>query len=340
MKGKVLAEFFTNLSFLIETGMNDLKSVELLENSIKNKKTKKLVSLIKKELQEGVELYECFKKYRKYFDKDYFVYIKAGKESGNLPEVLRDLAKGLNENSSIKAQLYTSMIYPMTLIVATFVATIFIFTQILPQTVTQLQSISNGELPMITTVLLNISNFILDNVLFLITFAVFVIISVGVFVAFNRTLIDGIILKIYIIGQIYKNIDNSYIFTNLSNLIKAGIPMSQALEICYSGISNRYIKREFYKQILVKANQGEDFADIMLKCSFVSELDSICIYTAGKTGKLSEVLGRISKKLEDETRLTIKAFAGILEPLSMLILGTVIGAIALGVYMPMLTVGI
>ncbi|MFI3228138.1 MAG: type II secretion system F family protein [Clostridia bacterium] len=339
MKGRILSEFFTNLSFLLESGMNELTSVELIENSVQNKKDKKIIGIIKNELQEGTNLDECFEKHRKYFDKDYYVYIKAGISSGNLPEVLRDLAKSLSESSSIKSGLYTAMIYPSTLLVATFIATIFIFTQILPQTVTQLQSISDSELPSITIFLLNISNFIIENTLFLIISIVILGLAISLFVFLNRTLIDRLLLKVFILGNIFKNIDNSYIFTNLSNLIKAGVSISEALEICYSGISNRYIKKEFYKKILVKSKQGYDFADCILKCSFVSELDAMCIYTAEKSGKTAEVLYRISQKLEQETRLKIKAFTGILEPISMIILGLVIGTIAIGVYMPMFSVG-
>ena len=332
---KTLALFFEELSFLLEAGVNILTAVNIL-NDTKNKPMLKITSLVVNGTQAGLDLGEVFEKHNKFFGKRYAAHINAGIQSGTLPQVLFRLAGTLQNQSKIRHQLRNAMIYPTLLLLLTISISLYLFLSVVPKMAEQMAEITGNELPAITQTAVSASQYIATHKLSIFLLALLVGIGCFFLIRTFQYQISKLATRIPVIGALIINLELSEYYLHLSNLLQSNVTLMDSLAVCSDSIQNRYMQKSLSETIAKYLFQGYIFGNILAQVSFVDSIDSQCIQIAEQSGKLPQMLLSISKRKTFYAEETTKTLIAMLQPILLLIMGSVIGIVALAIYLPMM----
>lgn len=328
-----IVNFTRQLSTMISAGLPLATSLSILVQQSKSEMSR-LVAALLQEIEGGSSFADALAKHPKEFDNIYIQLVKAGEIGGVLDDILARLATNLEKNKDFRSKTRGAMIYPIIVILAMAVVAAIMMIFVIPK-LTQMYQDFGAELPVATRALIAISNF------FIYQWWVLVGVIGGGIVFFNRWLAtkagrrtwDRFLLKIPILGELIKKIMLTEFSRTLSLLLGAGISLLQGMEIVTKGVNNvtyREALEEATKEIekgvpLSKAiGQYEAFPPILHQMISVGE----------ETGKLDEVLGKVSGYFEQETEQAIKNLTTAIEPLIMIVLGIGVGAMVIAVIMP------
>ena len=337
-KGKVnlkeLAIFTRQISAMLAAGVPIVDAFDDLSSQTSNRYFSYILKMIRKDIQEGSNLSGALSKYPKVYTSLYVALIKAGEESGNLAEVMDELAKNLEDQIALISKVKQALSYPAIVSIFFIVVVSFVFLYLLPK----FQEIFTGfgaQLPKFTVITLSISKFLVSALPFLISAIVLLIILLVLFqkTPAGRQQIDRAKLGFPLFGQIMLKVSLSRIAGSLATLIAGGVTIIHALEIVSKTSGNAVIE-----QTIEKVRQG------VIKGSLIgSELKKYRIFpvlfvrmviVGEDTGKLDEMLNRVAKFFRDEVDATLNILASILEPILIISLGIVVGIVVLAIYLP------
>jgi type IV pilus assembly protein PilC len=293
-------------------------------------------------VETGSSLSQAFSSCPEIFSPFYVSCIKSGEASGKVADSLNYLAEHLESEYELQSKIKGAMLYPlMVVIVALGVLSLIIFF-ILPRLTDVLENLT-GELPLSTRLLMSFSNFIREGgwVLILAFF-------IGLFFIFQyfrrsqegRDFWDKVSLKIPILGDFYKKVYLTRFAENLSVLIAAGLPITQALKITAGIIDN-----SFYKKIIERTEErvarGETISSVLSRYpeqipSFLTQMVS----TGEETGRLENTLDDVVNFYKADIERFVDNLTKILEPMLMIFLGVVVGILVISVFIPLYQIGV
>jgi type IV pilus assembly protein PilC len=262
--------------------------------------------------------------------------IKVGEEAGTLEEVLKVLASQMEKEKDIKSKVKGAMIYPAIIIFAMLGIGILMLFTVVPELSKTFKELEI-ELPLTTRVVIGIADFLTKK-----WYLVIVILSVLIFLFWRvlktksgKKIFDSFSLKFPIISPIIKNTNSAYTVRTLSSLISAGVPLPRALEI-----TSRTLGNVFYKNALSEAaekvRKGEKMSEALKLYENIYPLTVIQMISVGEeTGETSVILSKLADFYEEEVSNATKNLASVIEPVLMLIIGTVVGFFAVSMVQPM-----
>ncbi len=269
------------------------------------------------------------------FDKTYVALIKSGEVGGVLDRVISRLAENLEKEREFRGQVKTAMIYPVIIVIGMIIVGFIMMVFVIPRLL-DLYSEFDAELPMPTLILMAIANFFA-------TFWPFILIAVAVgFYAFQsyrqtvvgRRKIDEYIFKIPIIGDLQRMIILTDLTRSLSLMVGAGVSILEGLTITSDSVDNVVIG-DALKDAAVKVEKGFPVA-----YSFAKHPDAFpyilsqMIAVGEETGKLDEVLEKVSHVFEVESDQKVKALTAAVEPAIMVVLGIGVGFLVIAIILP------
>ncbi len=324
-----------HLSIAIKSGMSLLDGLNMIKKQTKSRSLKKILESIISDIDNGIFLSASLEKFKDVFGDLFINIIKVGEGSGTLTENLNYLSSEMKKTNTLKKKVRGALIYPAVVMTMTLVIAVGMIVFVIPKL---LDVFSNVEfqLPLATRILIAISNFLQAYWIWLIVgifggiIGLWALLKIGkVRLAFHYVLI---FLPIF--GPMVKKINMSNISRVLSLLLKSGVKIVEAINITGETLTNMVYKRELQRaaetartgEYLSKyfATRERLFAPIMTNMIAVGE----------NTGNLTENLAYLSEFYEEEVDDFTKNLSSILEPLLLIILGVMVGFIALSVVLP------
>jgi len=339
-KGRVAPRdliLFTNqLKTLIEAGLPLVEALSFLAKNLTNKTFKAIIAKICTEVGAGTKFSAALAKFPATFNKEYLQLISVAEASGNLDKMLATISKNLEESYFLKKKISSAMAYPEFALFIVFAVTIFMLTAILPKMVIMYNA-SGTALPTPTLILLKISGFLTHNAFLLLAL-------VGVsFITFKfayskslafRIFIDKVKTKIPLIGKISYMSSIIKFLETFSLLQKSGLSIIPSLELAKAAIQNCWLEEKMRVAIgLVGEGKTVSYAIEMQR--IFPELLYKIIAIGENSGKLTEVMDKTSEFWKNELDDAIKTMTAQIEPALTVVLGILVGFIAIAMYMPM-----
>ena len=331
---KELALFAKQFSLMIENGIAMPKALGLLEKNQKKLQFANIIRSISSDVERGSSLHEALEPYPKVFDELFVARIKAGEASGQLDIILKQLVIYIEKAAKIKSQLKSAMAYPTIIVVVAVAVITLLLAFVVPSFAKQFQE-SGQELPAMTQVVIDMSNLLADNWIYIIGGAM----GGGFLVKYwlstdnGRAVFDQFILKAPIIGDVMTKIAVSRFCSTMSTMLSSGVNILESLKICASASGNKTVET-FVFGVKEEIQRGGNFYSPLEASSLFPPLVTSMVRVGEETGKLDETLKKITEIYEDEVDTAIATMTSMIEPLMIVIIGSIVGFIVLAMYLP------
>jgi len=331
---KDLAVFTRQFSVMIGAGLPLVQCLEILGTQAEDKDFGSVILATRADVENGMSLAEAMKKHPKTFDALFTNMIAAGEAGGILDAILKRLATYIEKAVKLKGQVKSAMVYPIAVIVIAAVVVGLILWKVIP-TFASLFAGLGAELPMPTRVVIALSNG-------LVRYGIFVIAGlVGLGFAFKsyyatsngRKVVDGIVLKLPVLGQLMRKIAVARFCRTLSTLLSSGVSILEALEITAKTAGNAVVEEAIYST-RKSIEGGESIAGPLAQTSVFPPMVVQMIGVGEATGALDTMLSKIADFYEEEVDVAVAGLLTLLEPIMIALLGGVVGGIVIAMYMP------
>jgi type IV pilus assembly protein PilC len=339
VKPKDLVIFSRQFSVLVAANVALVQSLKLLVDQTENPKLKSVVADIANEVDGGARLSDTFAKYPNIFSNFYINVVKSGETSGKLDEVLNYLADELEKDYDMMSKIKGAMIYPAFVLSALGGVGIVMMVFIVPK-LTSMMTESGVELPITTKILIGVSAF-------LSTFWVYILIflvgsAVGLKFAMKRPdvkhVMDVLLLKMPIFGNLFKRIYLVRFTRSLQTLIIGGVSISKALSITAEIVTNSVYKN-LIEETKKEVEDGNSISSVFIKSPMIPNMVSQMMSIGEKTGRLDVILERITDFYGREIDNIIANLMSLMEPVIMVVMGIGVGIMVAAIMMPMYNMG-
>tara|TARA_B100001564_G_scaffold359559_1_gene381842 strand:- start:221 stop:1426 length:1206 start_codon:yes stop_codon:yes gene_type:complete len=325
------------LSTLINGGIPVDQALDSVSKQMDSPFIKGKLLNISNKVKSGFKLSESLEDHPESFDRLYCSLVRAGETSGDLGAVLEKTSDFLERKSKITQDIVGALVYPFVLFSIAIVVIVLLLSFVVPEVVSQFSSL-NRDLPFITKALLFLSSvftsYIFYSVLLLSGIAGFVSIRIIGYEKFKSKL-DRFLLSTPIIKNSLIDSDLSRFTNSLSILRTSNISIINALEISAETISNSYLRQQI-KSITNKVAEGETLAASLSKINAIPALVTQMIENGERSGRLEEMLEKVSTYLENKFQNSTKITMNLLEPLIVVFLGLFVALIVLAILLPLI----
>lgn len=335
IKDKVI--FSRQMSTLINAGLPLTQSLRNVNGQMKNKAFQAVINEVISDIEGGKAFSVALSRHPKVFNTIYINLIAAGEVSGTLDKALERIADQQEKDAEIMAKVRGAMTYPAIVLLVMMGVVGFMLVKVLPQVETIYEDMPGAELPLITKVLLAISNAIID-------YWWIVILALG-FLGFvgsrwargpgGRQVVDKLKMKAWPIGPLFMKLYMARFARTATTLVASGVPLIQMLEIVAGSINNVHIERSMHTAI-EKVKGGKTLADSIDGDSNFLPLVPSMLRIGEQSGSMEDMLDKTAGYYEKEVDDQIKAISTIIEPVMMIGLGIsafmIVAAVLLPIY--------
>lgn len=332
-KDKVL--FSRQLSTLINAGLPLVQSLRNVSGQTQNKALQSIISKIITDVEAGSSFSAALAKHPKVFDNVFVNLVAAGEASGTLDKALERLADQQEKDAEIIRKIRGAMIYPAIVIVVMIAVVGFMILTVMPQVEKIYSDIPGANLPIITRILLAISNFTINY-----WWAVLLGLALVVFLTTRwarsfggKQAIDKAKMKAPIFGPLFMKVYMARFTRTGTTLVASGVPLIQVLEIIAKAINNIHIERAITKAI-EKVKGGKALSEAIRNDPNFLQLVPDMIQIGEQSGSLEDMLAKTADYYEKEVDEQIKTISTIIEPILMVLLGVVAFGIVAAVLLP------
>jgi len=331
--------FTNNLSGMLQAGLPLTRALTVLEKQSKNVMLNDILTSIVDDVNKGNSLSVGMEKFPKVFSKIFISMVRAGEESGGLPQALSDIGLNLKKSYDLNKKIKSAMMYPSIILGAIVLIAVLMMIYVVP-TLTQVFKDLGADLPASTKFIIWLSDSISQNIFM--TFLILIaIVGLGLFFAkakMTQKYFDFIIVRLPVVGTIVKEMNSARTARTLSSLLSSGVDMSKALLITEEVLQNMYYKN-IIKNAIADIQKGvplsKSFKDnTNLYPVMVGEM----IEVGEETGKLASMLIDVATFYESEVDNKTKDLSTIIEPVLMVFIGGAVGFFAISMISPMYAV--
>jgi type IV pilus assembly protein PilC len=341
VRAKDLSIFTRQFSVMIDAGLPLVQCLEILAQQQENKYFQQILMQVRQDVEEGSTLAAAMARHPRVFDQLYSNMVEAGETGGILDLILQRLSTFIEKIVKLKRDVISAMIYPAAVVVLAAVAVAVIMVVVIPQfQMIFLGLLGPGEqLPLPTRIVVGISNF-LAGWGGLVILASIIGTAIGLRFYYKtpagRRNIDLVLLKIPILGDIFRKIAVARFSRTLSTLLSSGVPILQSLDITAKTAGNVIIEEAIIK-VRNGVERGENFADPLKATEVFPHMVAQMIGIGEQTGALDSMLAKIADFYEQEVDAAIANLLTLIEPILIAFLGVTIGSIVIAMYLPLFT---
>lgn len=338
VKTKDVTIFTRQLSTMISAGVPLNRAFYTLQEQTENKYFQTVIGDIAKQIEGGASIGEALKKYPDVFDEIYVNMVIAGEAGGILDKILKRLATQLEKNQAIKKKVKSATTYPKVVFGITIIAFFVVMNFIVPKIGAMLLELGgpDAELPMLTQIMIGISDFSKK-------YAVFIIIFAALAIFFTRRYIKTpkgklkyhtLLLKIPVLKTVITKVAIARFARTFSSLMSSGVSVIESIEITAGSIGNKVLENELLAAAKdVKA--GKQLSEPLSNSPHYPAIVGQMLAIGEETGETDEILVKIADFYEEEVDATIESLSSILEPMMIVILGAMVGLVAASVMGPL-----
>lgn len=345
VKPKILMIFTRQLATLIDSGLPLLRGLNVLSKQEPNPVLKSTITSLADSVQGGSTFSESLGQHPKMFNKLFVNMVKAGELGGVLEVVLTRLAEYQEKAHKLKGKIVSAMVYPLIVMFIAVAIMSFLMLFIVPKFREMFADMDGGELPLISRVVFGFSDWMLARPFILPNSVWILFLAVGTYLGFaawtrttkGRKIVDSMKLKIPIFGDIQRKSAIARFTRTLGTLVTSGVPILQALNITRDTAGN-VIVAEAIDKVHDAVKEGESIVSPMTGSGIFPNLVVSMVDVGEETGQLPEMLLKIADVYDDEVDGAVTALTSILEPIMIVILALVVGAIVFALFLPLIKV--
>ncbi len=338
VKTQQLVIFSRQLATMVASGIPIIGSIEALMDQMEDRTFQKVLKRIRDEVEAGSSLSESLTKYPRVFSEFFLNLVKAGESSGRLDEILDRLANYLEKTEALRRKVQASLYYPAVVSFLAFSISVFLVIVVVPQFKDIFASLG-GNLPLPTLILLRTSDFLRQYLLLEAVALVLLITGFQVYIRTprGRAWFDRLKLQLPIVGKLLRKVAIARFARTLATLVRSGVPILTAMEIVARTAGNKVIE-EAVMAARTSVREGENIADPLSQSKAFPPMVTRMIAVGEKTGELEKMLTKVADFYESEVDAAVSGLTSLIEPIIIALLGLVIGAIVIALFMPILTI--
>lgn len=331
--------FTRQFATMIDAGLPITQALEILARQSDNPAFQKGLSLVKDTVESGGTLSDGLAKVPQGFDELYINMITAGENGGILDVILERLSIHLEKAMKLKREIKTALIYPGVVISAAILVTTILLVFVIP-TFKDLFDDFGSALPLPTQVVLDLSDFFVDNFLLLAGSFISILVLGLRFIKTSRgkDVVHPFVLRLPIFGDIVRKVAVARFTRTLGTMVSSGVPILDALNICARTAGNRVVEREV-QRARVSISEGKTMAEPLAESTVFPPMVVQMIGVGESTGSLDAMLQKVADFYEDEVDNAVGAMKQLIEPIMIVVLGTIIGALVIAMYLPIFKMG-
>ncbi len=332
---KEIAFFSRQMATMMKSGVPIVSSLEIIGDGHKNPRMKKMVGQIRADIEGGSSLYEAISKHPVQFDELYRNLVKAGEGAGVLETVLDTVANYKENIEALKGKIKKALFYPAMVVAVALLVSSILLVWVVPQ----FEDVFKGfgaELPAFTQMIVALSRFMVAWWWLILVVIVGAI--VGFLFAYKRSpamqhTMDKLILKVPVIGQIMHNSSIARFARTTGVTFKAGVPLVEALGIVAGATGNSVYEKAVLRMrddvavgypVNMAMKQVNLFPHMVIQMTAIGE----------EAGALDAMLFKVAEYYEQEVNNAVDALSSLLEPMIMVFIGTIVGGMVIGMYLP------
>ncbi|HCV95852.1 Type II secretion system protein F [compost metagenome] len=332
---KDIAFFSRQMATMMKSGVPIVSALEIIGEGHKNPRMKKMVGTIRTDIEGGSSLYEAVSKHPVQFDELYRNLVKAGEGAGVLETVLDTVATYKENIETLKGKIKKAMFYPAMVVVVALLVSAILLIWVVPQ----FEDVFKGfgaELPAFTQMIVAMSRFMVAWWWLMLMVSVGSV--VGFLFAYKRSptmqhTLDRLILKVPVIGQIMNNSAIARFARTTAVTFKAGVPLVEALSIVAGATGNKVYEESVLRMrddvsvgypVNMAMKQTNLFPHMVIQMTAIGE----------EAGALDTMLFKVAEYYEQEVNNAVDALSSLLEPMIMIFIGTIVGGMVIGMYLP------
>ena len=337
---KDLTLFTRQLATMMKSGVPLLQSFDIVAKGHNNPSVTKLLLDIKTDVETGSSLEQAFRKFPLYFDNLFCNLVGAGEQAGILDTLLDRLATYQEKILAIQSKIKGALFYPVSIIAIAFIITAVIMIFVIPAFKTLFSSFG-ADLPTPTLIMMNMSDFFVEW-----WWAIFGVIGGGLYAFFYfwkrnlqmQRVMDRIMLKLPIFGDVIRKATIARWSRTLATMFAAGVPLVEAFD-SVAGAAGNAVYFDATKLIQRDVSQGNTLVVSMQNTNVFPSMVIQMVSIGEEAGSLDAMLSKVADFYEAEVDDAVAALASLMEPVIMVVLGTLIGGMVVAMYLPIFKMG-
>jgi type IV pilus assembly protein PilC len=327
--------FNQELATLLKAGMPLVQSLDILRQRMSNPLLKTVMDDVYQRVRAGSSLSEAFESQGTLFPGVYTASLLAGEKSGSLEQVIRRYVAYVKVISAVKRKTISALVYPAILLVLSCIVVAIIVLRVVPE-FGAFYAQFGRELPLSTRIIVSLSNFAVAY-FFIVVLSVVALVAASI--AWlrrpgNRRRFDKWLLGIPMVGPIAQKFATSQAARTLATLLGGGIPLVNAIDVSARSIGNQYMAQEL-TTAAQQVREGRALASAMMMSGAFPDVSIKMVEVGESTGALQEMLNSLSEFYDEEIDTSLTRFITIVEPVLLVIMGIIIAALLLSLYMPL-----
>lgn len=335
ISSKDIAIFTRQFSVMIDAGLPLVQCLDILGQQQENKAFQKVILQVRQDVEAGSSLAEAMRKHPQAFDDLYVNMVAAGEAGGILDTILQRLANYIEKAVKLKAQVRAALIYPTAVVAIAVIVVYIILWKVIPVFATLFEGLG-AQLPFLTRLIVNISNFIgrFWWLMFLLVAAAAIAIRQYYQTPNGRYQIDRLMLKVPVLGILLRKIAVARFCRTLGTLLASGVAILESLAITARTAGNAVIE-EAILSVRKDVEEGKTVAEPLARTEQFPPMVCQMIGVGEQTGAMDTMLSKIADFYEDEVDRAVEGLMSLIEPVIIAFLGVVIGTIVVAMYLPM-----
>ncbi|MBO2585091.1 type II secretion system F family protein [Shewanella algae] len=335
-----IAVITRQIATMLAAGVPLVTTIELIARGHEKNKVRTLLGTVLADIQAGIPLSDALRPHRVYFDDLYVDLVAAGEHSGSLDAVFDRIATYKEKSEALKSKIKKAMLYPAAVVIVAMAVTALLLVVVVPQ----FEEIFRGfgaELPAFTQLIVSLSRG-LQSTWYL--FLAGIVISVWLFVRAHRNSenfrnrIDEIVLKIPAIGEILHKGAMARFARTLATTFAAGVPLIDGLESA-AGASGNYVYRKALLNVRTEVMAGMQMNVAMRTTKLFPDMLIQMVMIGEESGSLDNMLNKIANIYEMQVDDAVDGLSSLIEPIMMVVIGTIVGGLIVGMYLPIFNLG-
>ncbi|RPA64627.1 type II secretion system F family protein [Shewanella frigidimarina] len=335
-----IAMITRQIATMLAAGVPLVTTIELLGRGHEKAKVRELLGTILSDVQSGIPLSDALRPHRLYFDDLYVDLVAAGEHSGSLDAVFDRIATYREKAEQLKSKIKKAMFYPAAVVIVAIAVTVLLLLFVVPQ----FEDIFKGfgaELPAFTQIVVGLSRGLQASWYF---FAIAIVVSIWLFKRAHRTSqafrnrIDEMVLKIPAIGDILHKAAMARFARTLSTTFAAGVPLIDGLESA-AGASGNYVYRSALLKVRQEVMAGMQMNVAMRTTKLFPDMLIQMVMIGEESGGLDEMLNKVANIYEMQVDDAVDGLSSLIEPIMMVVIGTVVGGLIVAMYLPIFQMG-
>jgi len=327
----------TQLAIMVETGVTLSEALDCIAQQCEKPNVKLLVDDIARHVQGGGDFSTALSRHPRSFPRLYIALIKASEKSGLLGKLIVRATTYLKDEQDTIRRVKGAMTYPAIMLTFAVSVTVFLLAFVLPR-FASIYAGKGAALPLPTKILMSMSDFVVNQWMWLITGVVGVVFCGMLFfrTEFGRRVRDYLQLNVPLMGSMFRKMHLARSLRMVGTMAGAGINLVECVNTAHDLCDNSYY-RELWQQVSEKIQTGKQLSEPMFQSPLVPRGVSQMLHSAEKSGKLAHVMEQVAGFAEQELKDKIAELTRYIEPIMIIAMGIIIGGVAMALLLPIFT---